>query len=546
MLFYYQTSFLLGAISSALIALAIIFKGQDKIIRKRFAFLSLCGSIWSIGFYFLTLSSTEESALFWRWFMESGSVLLPAFWLHFVYAFLDIKNSKTKIIILVTYFFSAVVWVLNLLGWLYFPGIFESAMVEKYVFKYYAIAGFGYYLFFSYFSLVILYSLFILYKELKNSDGVKAIQIKYILVSAILGFAGGGMTFLPTIGISIQPYGVILFAIYPIIIAAAITRYHLFDIKVITVETLTFFIWLLILFQVLTTESFTDKIINGFLLLFAIIFGVLLIRTIIKEVQTRERIEGLVKDLAKANDHLRQMEQQKSEFVSIASHQLRTPLTAIKGYASMILEGSFGALNQQAREAVEKLFRSSQRLVSLVEDFLTVSRIERGKMQFDFSSVDLRVLVGGVVKELEIDAHDKGPMISFQVESENSYVVRGDILKLKQVFINVIDNAIKFTNYGFIRILLSRNEETKKIRIAVSDTGVGMDFNTILHLFKRFDEEISSNRKGKIGMSPGGLGLYVSHQIVKAHNGNIWAQSQGVGKGSTFFVELPEWRVDIK
>ena len=108
------------------------------------------------------------------------------------------------------------------------------------------------------------------------------------------------------------------------------------------------------------------------------------------------------------------------------------------------------------------------------------------------------------------------------------------------MFTNVIDNAIKFTNHGFIRVLLSRNDETKKIRIAISDTGAGMDFNTILHLFKRFDEELTSNRGKNIGMSPGGLGLYVSHQIIKAHGGNIWAQSEGVGKGSTFFVELHE------
>jgi len=161
-------------------------------------------------------------------------------------------------------------------------------------------------------------------------------------------------------------------------------------------------------------------------------------------------------------------------------------------------------------------------------------------MQFDFISVDLKELIGGVVRDLELDAKDKGPALTFQIENGSLYVVRGDALKLKQVFTNIVDNAIKFTNHGFIRVLLSRNDETKKMRIAVSDTGAGMDFNTILHLFKRFDEEMTSDRGRNVGMSPGGLGLYVSHQIIKAHGGTIWAQSEGLGKGSTFFVELPE------
>ena len=516
-----------------------ILRGPKSPTNILFSLVTLAVSFWSINLAFFILNSDLDAALIFANFYYISAAAIPFLFFFFSVFFLN-ENQKLRfyhyllispIILLILFLFVNK----NFLVTDVFNGTYgKNVHFTGYHYEYYI-------LYFIFYVILAYYQLFRKFLITKTEIGTA--QLKFIFVGTLISFALG-MYFnliLPALGnyefIWLgPPFSLIMI----LSIGYAIARHNLFNIGVVATEVLTFFIWFLILLRMLTTESLTDKVINGFLLLFAIIFGVLLIRTIIKEVETRERIEGLVKDLAKANEHLRQMEQQKSEFVSIASHQLRTPLTAIKGYASMILEGSFGALSEQARDVVEKLFKSSQRLVGLVEDFLTVSRIERGKMQFDFTSVGLKELIGGVVKDLEIDARDKGPVLTFQIENGSLYVVRGDSLKLKQVFTNVIDNAIKFTNRGFIRVLLSRNEETKKIRIAVSDTGAGMDFNTILHLFKRFDEELTSNRGRNVGMSPGGLGLYVSHQIIKAHGGNIWAQSEGLGKGSTFFVELPE------
>jgi signal transduction histidine kinase len=227
------------------------------------------------------------------------------------------------------------------------------------------------------------------------------------------------------------------------------------------------------------------------------------------------------------------MEKQKTEFVSIASHQLRTPLTAIKGYASMLLEGSFGKLSDGVRDAVDKIFKSSQVLVLIIEDFLMVSRIEQGRMRYDFTVVNLRDTVKEVVKDIEPKAKEKNLSIQVYVEDTGSFNIKADHAKIKQVIYNVVNNAILYTEKGFIKILLSKNKESDMLRVAVSDTGIGIDRNMMSKLFKKFS-------KGKESTLGSGIGLYVAKEIVKAHKGHIWAQSDGKTQGSTFFIELPE------
>jgi len=530
---YYSLSLFVGGFVAIVSGVIVYINNRHSFTNLAWFLLTISTAIWSFGYFLMINAPTYNIAFLSNWILHYSAIFIPIFYLLFVLAITGYYERYKKIL-----FLSVVFLVIFLI--LNSTSLLVRDVLPKFIFHYAPDAGPFYIYFTLYFFALVLFSLIILILKIRSVDVTEAQRLKYILFSSSAGFIGGGSVFFLTFNINLPPYPLIFFTFYPIIIAYAILRHNLFNVKIIATELFIFILWIIILIRVFLSQSPLEKGINVTLLALIIIFGTLLIKGVTKEVRTRERIEGLVKDLAKANEHLREMEQQKSEFVSIASHQLRTPLTAIKGYASMILEGSFGALNEQARDAVEKLFKSSQRLVGLVEDFLTVSRIERGKMQFDFISVDLKELIGGVVRDLELDAKDKGPALTFQIENGSLYVVRGDALKLKQVFTNIVDNAIKFTNHGFIRVLLSRNDETKKMRIAVSDTGAGMDFNTILHLFKRFDEEMTSDRGRNVGMSPGGLGLYVSHQIIKAHGGTIWAQSEGLGKGSTFFVELPE------
>ncbi|MBI2049135.1 MAG: HAMP domain-containing histidine kinase [Parcubacteria group bacterium] len=239
--------------------------------------------------------------------------------------------------------------------------------------------------------------------------------------------------------------------------------------------------------------------------------------------------------MEKANARLKELDQRKSEFLSLASHQLRTPLTAIKGYASMLLEGSFGAVADTQKKPLDTIFQSSERLVQIIEDFLTISRIEQNRIIYSFDAVDLAPLLEGLVNDLSHEARKKNIMLSFSMDEGASCVVRADKGKIQQVLSNVIDNAIKYTPEGSIRVSCGK-AGSGVARVVVRDTGVGMDEATKEKIFGKFTR---ADDAGKVNTGGTGLGLYVARQLVEAHKGRIWAESEGKGKGSTFYIELP-------
>src|SRR3989338_538684 len=242
----------------------------------------------------------------------------------------------------------------------------------------------------------------------------------------------------------------------------------------------------------------------------------------------REEVEKAVSDLKKANARLQELDRAKSEFISIASHQLRTPLTIIKGYISMLLDGSFGKVTDQKGEPLEKVFVINERLINLVEDLLNVSRIEQKRMQYDFEATDIVDLMASVIDELAPNAKAKGLTLDLS-KAENIPKIMLDADKMRQVIMNLVDNAIKYTNQGSVHVSLER--QGKKIICRVQDTGIGLTAGGIAKLFEKFSRVGGSATQNTQGS---GLGLFVAKKIVEAHQGRIWVESPGEGKGSTF------------
>jgi signal transduction histidine kinase len=251
-----------------------------------------------------------------------------------------------------------------------------------------------------------------------------------------------------------------------------------------------------------------------------------------------KEVDKATKDLKKANLQLKKLDEAKSDFISIASHQLRTPLTVIKGYISMILEGSFGNLDDKISETLSKVYESNERLINLVEDLLNISRIESGRLQYVFEKNDLKEVADSVFLELNNSALKKGLKLIYDFEDKKMYRVKIDAEKLRQVVMNLIDNAIKYTfkakgNKGEIKIFLKA--EKKNIIFCVEDNGLGISKEDMGNLFKKF-----SRGKGMfiVHTNGTGLGLYVAKQIVEAHSGKIWAESEGINKGARFCFKL--------
>ena len=303
-------------------------------------------------------------------------------------------------------------------------------------------------------------------------------------------------------------------------------------------------VWALVILigsEFLFVSSLTNQILVGVTLVISSILGLSLIRGVKKEVAQRENIQKLAnsleltnEELASANIRLKELDQQKSEFVSLASHQLRSPLTAIRGYASMITEGEYGSVSPELKEPIEKIASSVKSMIIMVEDFLSISRIEQGRMKFDFTDFDLKKLAEEVVYELRPNADKAGLTLSFSAEPGKKYLVSGDQTKIKQTIINFLDNSMKYTPKGSIAVSI-RKDAYDKIQIAIADTGIGISKETLPKLFQKFTRASDANKTNVMGT---GLGLYVAKQMIEAHKGKVWAESPGEGKGSTFFIEL--------
>ncbi|MBI3290661.1 HAMP domain-containing histidine kinase, partial [Candidatus Falkowbacteria bacterium] len=227
--------------------------------------------------------------------------------------------------------------------------------------------------------------------------------------------------------------------------------------------------------------------------------------------------------------------QAKSEFISIASHQLRTPLTVIKGYISMMKEGSFGKVPEVIMENLDKVYISNERLITLVEDLLNISRIESGRQEFLWKQINMEDLAKTVVENLKQTAKRKDLKLFFHSPGKTTPKVTADEGKIHEVMMNFVDNAIKYTDEGEINVYINYEPQKEAVTFCVKDTGKGISKDGLQMLFKKFSRGKGSFRAHTEGL---GLGLYVAKMMLDSHQGKIWAESDGEGKGSKFCFSL--------
>ena len=385
--------------------------------------------------------------------------------------------------------------------------------------------------------LTILINIMLLVNYFKFSKE-KKLKVQYFLIGLFL-FAGLNFIFNIALQISFQNYKFYQLGNYSLIFligftAYAIVKQKLFGIKVVLTSLFVGLMGILLLINFLISETIFDYIWKGGIFILFLIFGYLLIKSVLREVERREELEKLTRQLGKANKELEKLSGAKSEFISIASHQLRAPLTAIKGYISMLIEGDFGKLPKEAKEKMGNVYQSSERLMKLIEGLLSVSRIESGKTEANLEKSSIEDLISSIVDELRIEAEKKNIYLKFKKSKKSLPKILMDKNKIRQVILNIIDNAIKYTNKGGITIKIQNPKS--KIQIKISDTGEGMVKEELEKIFKSF----SRGEAGRKSFVEGtGLGLYIAYKFVEMHKGKIWAESAGQSKGSQFYVELP-------
>lgn len=375
-------------------------------------------------------------------------------------------------------------------------------------------------------------------KKYKRTSGVTRQQIGLVLTGVLILFGLVITTiFIPAIFLKVNTF-VSFLPLYVLIFlgitAYATVRHHLFNLKVIATEALIVIIWTILLSKVFVGVSTSEKLIDSLIFLTIVLFGIRLRKSVIQEVLQREKLEQLSKELAGANEELKKLDRAKSEFISLASHQLRAPLTIIKGYISLLLEGTLGVIADQSKNAINIISASAEQLIKLVNDLLDLSRIEAGKIKYEFRRGDLIALVKSVINEFTPRASAKGVAINF----DNPYILQEfsfDPDKMREAVINLVDNALKYTPGGK-KITISTGPAGQMLRLSVRDEGMGIKKEDIGKLFTKFARTEEAQRMDPNGM---GIGLYFVKRVIDDHGGKVWVESEGSGKGSTFFVELP-------
>ncbi|HAM88210.1 MAG: Two-component sensor histidine kinase [Candidatus Falkowbacteria bacterium GW2011_GWC2_38_22] len=241
-------------------------------------------------------------------------------------------------------------------------------------------------------------------------------------------------------------------------------------------------------------------------------------------------------DYALLYKKIKEVDKMKDEFISIASHELRTPVTGIRGFASMIIDGTMGKVSDKVLASVKMIHQASERLGTLVEDLLNVSRIEQNRMTIALESIDAGHVINEIISELKVQADAKKLYLEFKPNTLTLPIITVDPARFKEIMINLIGNAIKYTENGGVEILTREKIKSNTLEIIIKDTGIGMASTDRERLFEKFYRIQNDKTKNISGT---GLGLWITKRLVELMNGKIIIDSmEGVGTQITLSFSI--------
>ncbi len=300
----------------------------------------------------------------------------------------------------------------------------------------------------------------------------------------------------------------------------AILKHNLFKLKV--TETMLMAIALLIIsfVEVVFSNSVTEVIFRSCVFLFSALFVVLILKVVVREVGQRKEIKELT--------------EVKSSLISLARHNIANPLTALKGYVSIFQEEMVDETSQRKLEMLDAVGRVTDNLVSIIMDFLDVSKLDDGHIKYSFSKTDLETLIEEILERYKQKIALKNINLIYNRDEDGRYIIRADREKLFHAVGNIIENSIKYTKEGNLNIDLSSDK--KKISLKISDTGIRILPSTPPKLLEKFSP---TRNKEEADIVTSGLGLYFTKQVIKAHGGDFHIESNKEGTETSFYIELP-------
>ena len=232
----------------------------------------------------------------------------------------------------------------------------------------------------------------------------------------------------------------------------------------------------------------------------------------------------------------KELEKTKDDFISITSHELRTPMTIIKSYLWMLASEKGGPVNDKQKDYIKKATNGTERMLNLINDMLNISKLEHGKMEMKIEKINVREFVGESLSDFNIKTKEKNLNFDVIVKDDVNEAY-ADQVKLREVLTNLVGNSLKFTDTGRITVLVEKLNDNF-VKVSVTDSGRGIEKNEMDKLFRKFGR--LDNSYQTVAESGGtGLGLYIVKQLVESIGGKVGAESEGTGKGSTFWFTIP-------
>lgn len=507
------------AIAICLIGFFVFLSNRKSLSANILFWISVSFSLWIVSDIVIWINPDSRVVMFFWSLVNVFEISVSILTLYFAYVFLEEKDATTKLK------FIAALFVLPLL-FLSFTdlnlGGFDTVNCE-------AIQGPLIYYFYIIESIIFLCLVIYLIKKIYQSTAANRKLVSIFSAGVmffILSFSGTNIVASLTQNWHVLMYGLISAPVFSGILAYLIIQFHTFNIKLLATQALVWGLVILIGSQFFFIKVPLNMFLNGVTFIVIIIFGNLLIKSVKREVRQRE-------ELANLNVQLQDLIKQRENLVHLVTHKVKGSFTRSKYLFAGLLEGMFGEVSPEIRKAAEQGLESDNMGIETVDLVLSVANMQKGIVKYEMKPLDLKDIVLKTISEKTVSIEAKGLKVETKIDDSKTNV-SGDAFWLKEVVNNLIENSIKYTKEGTITVELRR--EDKNVQFSVKDTGMGITDEDKKNLFT---EGGRGKDSVKVNVDSTGYGLYSVKLIVEAHKGRVWAESEGAGKGSQFYVELP-------
>ncbi len=551
-----------NALAALLVSFTSIVSGSVVYFGNRrakpniaFFLLTFAIALWSFAYVIWQNTLSPETSLFWLRMLLAPAIFIPATYLYFVFEFLGIFAQKKKILATICAVFS-IFFLLN------FTPLFINRIETTAYYQFRPVPGPSFNIFLFAWLLCVVYSSYLLFTAYRGSEGIRRLQLRYVLIGWVIGFAGGSTNYFIFYNIPWLPLGLGNWSVLAYVLCTfyAMVKLNLFNTKVITAEILTFSIWIIAVTRFLFDRTLSERVLDGVFFIGMLLSGILIIRSALNEAEQKAQLADLnlhleqkvreqTTEIRKAYEvekqarvEIQMLDKAKDQFILTTQHHLRTPLTIFRGFIHKVLTNTKDSVSDANKNDLQKASAAADRMAGLINEFLDITQMEIGQTILRLQPVDLQE----VIKEIYEDALQEleKKKLVFQAEFSEAAAIaslKADPGKIKIALYNLIDNAIKYTEKGTISVhadVVSHPiEHFKALRVTIKDTGIGIPPEELPQLFHLYFQRGAIAEK--VYTTGRGIGLALARDIIEAHRGRISAESEGVGKGTTFTLELP-------